>query len=98
MYVSTKSAISGLLKPRHRATAFVSCAVSAESRRGGGLLVRLAAGRHQLLRRHRLLVRLGQLDDKVDDLFLEDRGAQIVQRVGVVAVVIDHLALVAGMA
>src|SRR5581483_4717374 len=51
----------------------------------------------QLLRRNPPLRGLGQFEDEIDDLLLEDRRAQIAQRLGVAAVVVDHLALVAGM-
>ena len=53
---------------------------------------------HQLGGVTRSLVDLGQLDDEVDHLVLEDRRAQIVDRVGVLAVVVDDLALVARVA
>src|SRR5262249_32837663 len=64
----------------------------------GGWLARLGRQREQLLRRHFVLADLCQLDDKVDDFFLEDRRAQIVRRLRVLAVVVENLTLRAGKA
>jgi hypothetical protein len=39
---------------------------------------------------------LGLGHDVIDDLLLEDRAAQFKQRIGVLAVIVEHLALLAG--
>jgi len=39
---------------------------------------------------------LGLGHDMIDDLLLEDRAAQFKQRIGVLAVIVEHLALLAG--
>src|SRR3954462_9403114 len=58
---------------------------------------RIGAGQ-QFLRRHLALFRLGQFDNEVDDLFLEDRRTQVVYRIGIAAIVVDDLTLVTGVA
>lgn len=52
--------------------------------------------RLQFLAAHLLLRDGGLGDDVVDDLLLEDRAAQLEQRIGVLAIVVEHLALLAG--
>src|SRR4029077_13438245 len=41
--------------------------------------------------------RLRQFEDEVDNLFLEDRGTQIVNRLWALAIKFDHLTLIAGV-
>src|SRR5258708_25857556 len=64
----------------------------------GGLLAFLVLFLEQLARRHGAVGHLGDLQDVVDHLVLEDRRAQVVARAGLLAVIIHHFALMAGIA
>src|SRR5258708_654343 len=99
MYVSITSAI--LCSPQTAAPGRVRtpCAPAAASRRRISRLAALAVSRtagHQFLRRHLALGRLGQLDDEVYDLFLENRRPEVVNRIGILAIIVDDLPLVTG--
>ena len=54
--------------------------------------------RQQLLLRHRLVGHVGELEDVVDHLLLEDRRAQRLQRVGILPVIVEDLLLLAAVA
>src|SRR5205085_601888 len=62
-----------------------------------GVLFLQRAG-HQFLWRYLALIGFRQLDDEVDDLFLEDRRPQVVNRLRGTPIVIDYLTLVTRMA
>src|SRR5712675_3380465 len=95
MYCSKQSGIplsSNRARTRHTVLASLS---HSRFRRA---VVLFGPGGHQFLRRNLALRRFRQFENEVDDLFLEDRGTQIVNRLGALAVEFDHLALVAGVA
>ena len=60
------------------------------------MLIFILHQRLELLASHLLLRDLGLGHDVIDDLLLEDRAAQFKQRIGVLAVIVEHLAFLAG--
>src|SRR5688500_18192078 len=68
---------------------------------GSGFLVRLVAIARRLQKvvgRYRLVADLGQLEDEIDGLVLEDRRPQAFAHLGVLAVELENLAFLARIA
>lgn len=60
------------------------------------MLIFILHQRLKLFAGHLLFRDLGLGHDVIDDLLLEDRAAQFKQRIGVLAVIVEHLAFLAG--
>src|SRR5262249_24782924 len=59
-------------------------------------LILIMHQRLELLACHLLFRDIGLGHDVIDDLLVEDRAAQLEQRIGIFAVIVEHLALLAG--